>query len=199
MPNRRVSCSWLALLAVGFFGLKTPAVAAVIDFEGFADVTVLTTQVGGLTFTNATVLKSGAAGGSLNEIDFPPHSGVNVVVDNGGLISIVFASPQANVGGFFTYSTSVTLTAFDALDNAVGSDTSASTSNLGSHEFLEVAFAGGISKVTLLGAAAGGAFVLDDLTLSPASIPEPSTLLLLAGALAGAIGRKQMGRRLQRG
>src|SRR5882672_6224065 len=61
----------------------------VLDFEGFSDSDFLTTQIPGLTFSNAMVLTASI---SLNEFDFPPHSGSNVIFDAGGPIGISFAS-----------------------------------------------------------------------------------------------------------
>src|SRR5439155_24858280 len=85
-----------------------PAQAITIDFEGVSNSTQLTTQFSGLAFTNATVITAGI---SLNESAFPPHSGTNVVFDAGGQLRIDFNTPQASVGGFFTYALPLTLTA----------------------------------------------------------------------------------------
>jgi hypothetical protein len=58
------------------FAFATPLFAdsVTINFEGFADGTVITTQYTGLGFLNATIATAGV---SLDELDFPPHSGVN--------------------------------------------------------------------------------------------------------------------------
>src|SRR5438445_3289421 len=45
------------------------------DFEGLVDGTSVGSLIPGLVFTNATVLTAGI---SLNDFDFPPHSGKNV-------------------------------------------------------------------------------------------------------------------------
>jgi hypothetical protein len=61
-------------------------VASIINFETFLDgsaipdSTNITNQFPGLTFSNTTVI---TAGMSLNEFEFPPHSGVNAVFDDG--------------------------------------------------------------------------------------------------------------------
>jgi hypothetical protein len=44
----------------------------VLNFEGLPDGTVVTTQFAGMVFSNATVATGGI---SLNEFEFPPHSG----------------------------------------------------------------------------------------------------------------------------
>ena len=177
-------------LTLGFvllLGATTRASATTVDFEGLSDGAVLAAQVPGLTFSNAIVLSAGL---SLNEFEFPPHSGVNVASDAGGPISISFAVPVTSVGGSFTYSAQLTLTAFDGADQLIGQTTSLFSSNLalsgavGSspNELVQIAFAGGISRLVISGDAAGGSFTLDDLTF--ANVPEPGTLGLLLPGLA---------------
>lgn len=160
-----------------------------IDFESLGDSESVTNQFSGLgvTFTNATVLTAGI---SLNEIEFPPHSGDNVVFDDGGAMTGIFSQPVIEVGGSFTYGVPITLTAFDALNNQVGSVTSSFTENFVSsgnppNEFLQVVFASGIARVTITGDNLGGSFVMDDFTFTPAQqpIPEPSTYLLMLTGL----------------
>lgn len=174
------------LLALG----ATKVDAATIDFEGLSDSTTVTAQYPGLTFTNAIVLTAGI---SLNEFEFPPRSGTNVLSDNGGIITITFAAPVTSFSGYFTYLTTLTLTAFGASSNQLGQTGSSFSSNLalsgdpGSspNEFLTLTFASGISSVTIAGDPAGGSFVLDDLMYQAATIasPEPTSLLLLATGL----------------
>lgn len=162
----------------------------VINFEGLSDLESVTTQYPGLTFSNTLALLSITAGGSLNEIDFPPHSGVTVVIDDGGAISVSFATPILSFGGYFTYVAPLSLQAYDGLDNLLASAFSASSTNLEFYggtpnEFIQVAFAGGISKVIITGDPGGGSFALDDATYTTpnaSTVPEPSTILLvLAG------------------
>ena len=108
----------------------------------------------------------------------------------GGPISISFPVPVASVGGSFTYLAQLTLTAFDGADQLTGQTTSLFSSNLalsgavGSspNELVQIAFAGGISRLVISGDAAGGSFTLDDLTF--ANVPEPGTLGLLLPGLA---------------
>ena len=177
-------------LALGFvllFGSALRASATTVDFDVFADGTVLAAQVPGLTFANAIVISAGV---SLNEFEFPPHSGAIVASDSGGPISITFAIPVANVGGAFTYSQPLTLTAFDGADQQIGqanslfSNNAALSGEAGSspNELIQVSFAGGIARIVIEGDAAGGSFTLDDLTF--ASVPEPGTLGLMWPGLA---------------
>jgi hypothetical protein len=163
-----------------------------IDFEGLIEGTAVTNQFSGLTFSNSTVL---TAGSSLNEIDYPPKSGTNVIYDDGGPITISFSTPVLEVGAYLNYTQAITLQAFDAANNLLGSDSTLYSTNLVStgdpgsspNEFLQLNFAGGISMVTFTGDPAGGTFTLDDLTITAAQtnqIPEPSTLALMLGAIA---------------
>jgi hypothetical protein len=165
------------------------ATSLAIDFESLDDSEVLTTQIGGLAFANATALSAGV---SLNEFEFPPRSGTNVVFDDGGGIDIVFESLQGFVGGYFTYLVPITLTAFDSSDNILGATSSSFPSNLAlsgdagssANEFLSLSFAG-ISRVLIAGDLSGSSFVLDDLTLrAPTEVPEPSTISILLPLLS---------------
>src|SRR5215831_7087763 len=120
------------LMILAIVGLLLPgsvlAIPTTIDFESLSDSDSVTIQISGLTFSHTTVLTAGI---SLNEFEFPPHSGANVVFDDGGPITIGFATLQDSVSGFFTYLHSLTFTAFDTFNNVVGTPaTSAFLSNL---------------------------------------------------------------------
>ncbi len=189
----------MTTLVAAILLIASPALAipTTIDFERLADSDQVTNQFSGLIFTNATTITAGI---TLNKFELPPHSGVNVVIDDGGPITIDFATPQDQVSGFFTYSKPLTLTALDALNNTVDTMTSAFSSNLalsgdiGSspNEPLSVAFTSGISHVTIAGDPAGTSFALDDLTFT--TVPEPSTLLLLIIGLCSIAGWKGLRR-----
>ena len=95
---------------------------------------------------------------SLNESEFPPTSGINVAFDDGGPITITFLTPVTNVSAFFTYSSPLTLTAFDNLSNTVASATSLFSANFVSSgnppdELISLSYLAGISEVTIAGAA----------------------------------------------
>jgi len=162
-----------------------------LDFEGFPDSTILSTQYAGFTFSDAIILTAGI---SLNEFEFPPCSGVNVVSDNGGPMSIDFATPVTSFGGYFTYLEPLTINAFDASSDVVGSATSDFSDNdalfgdpgSGPNEFIQVSSADGISSVTITGDPLGGSFTLDNATITTiaSSAPEPATVgLLLSGGI----------------
>jgi hypothetical protein len=166
-----------------------------LDFEGFSDSTVLTNQYPGVTFANATVITAGI---TLNEFELPPHSGTNVVFDDGGPMTISFATPVLSFGGYFTYYEPLTLQAFNASHTQIASATSAFSINVACgygppclgdpssspNEFLQVGFTAGISSVTITGDLAGTSFVLDDATITT-GVPEPGTAFLLLTGLAG--------------
>ncbi len=188
------SLSRAAAFGVLLLGAQCAAAAPVLyDFEAFNDSEALTNQISGLSFGQATVL---AAGLSLNEIEFPPHSGSKVVFDDGGPLSISFAAPVFSVGGFFNYLTALNFSAYDSGDNLLGSLTSLFASNLGlsgdpgssSNEFLSFdSSAGLISKVVISGDALGASFTLDDLSVDAGlTVPEPQSLALVLAACAAA-------------
>jgi uncharacterized protein (TIGR03437 family) len=162
--------------------LRPAAVAGttLLDYEIFGDNTALTNQYSGITFSNAVVFESGI---SLNEFEFPPHSGTNVVSDNGGAITITFAAPVASFSGFFTYRVPVNVTAYNSSNTIVATSNSHFTNNLGlsgaagtsTNDAIQVASANGISKVTITGDAAGSSFTMDDTVLgAPVTTPPPS-------------------------
>jgi Regulator of chromosome condensation (RCC1) repeat len=173
-----------------FCSLSALALPTMIDFESFSDSESLTNQIAELTFSNATVLSAGI---SLNELDFPPHSVSNVIVDDGSPLSILFDAPARLVEGFFTYTANVTMRAFDVGNNLLASVTSLFESNLADigdlgsspNELLSITSLSGISRIEIQGDPAGLSFVLDDLSYLPAitdpdpTVPEPGTLALL--------------------
>ncbi len=166
------------------------AAAVVYDFESLADGQSLSVQIPGLTFANTVALE---AGFSLNEFEFPPRSGSHVVSDDGGAITIEFASPIVSVGAFFTYTAALTLAAYDAGNNLLGSGTSLFVANLaasgdpGSSPNERLSFAdssGRIARVVITGHVQGGSFTMDDLTVDRGhTVPEPSTVALGLGLM----------------
>src|SRR5262245_58531052 len=108
------SLKWCVLPVAFLFSPALWADSVTINFEGLPDLTRVTNQYAGVVFSNAAIATAGV---SLNEFDFPPHSGSNVVFDNGGPIAIIFTSAATAFSGFFTYAAPLTLTAYDALNN----------------------------------------------------------------------------------
>jgi hypothetical protein len=147
-------------------------------------------------FTNASIATAGI---SLNELEFPPHSGSNVAIDSGGPIDVTFSSPIDQFGGYFTYSTRLSLEAFGAGNTELGLVQSKFSSNLaisgvpGSspNELLQFSSSQGIDSVLITGSSKGNSFAMDDIFVT--TTPEPNYLLLLAGALAvaGVVAQKR--------
>jgi hypothetical protein len=191
----------LVVVALSAAGVICSATAGpiVYNFDTFDDGTALTTQYAGLTFTQSTVLK---AGQSLNETAYPPHSADGVVFDDGGPISIVFSTPVFSVGGYFNYSNGLSIAAYDSSDALLGELLGAFHTNLADgsgdpgsapNEFLQFASAGGlISRITITSDSRGSSVVLDDLTVDDGatSIPEPSSIALMAVVLAAGLRRR---------
>ena len=196
LASTRLSMARLgAALALGVAALASATASTVTHgFDGLGDLESLTTQIPGLTFNHALALVDGGLGGSLNELDFPPRSGAVVIIDDGAPIEIVLDSAATVIGAYFTYTTSITLTAFDAGNTLLGSSTSAFSTNLGTggdpgssaNEWISFANLGGnISRVVITGLAAGGSFSMDDLTIErAATVPEPATAALVLSLLA---------------
>lgn len=186
-----------SVLAIGFtvasLGLPCGDASAVtLDFESLADGELVTNQFAGagIIFENAEAQR---AGFSLNEAEFPPRSGAIVVFDSGGPMTLSFATPVSMVAGYFTYTTPLTLRAFDGPGAALGSVGSSFAANMaltgspGSHpnELLRLAFSQGIGRLTITGDPGGASFTLDDLTALP--VPEPSRAALLGMGLSFAL------------
>ena len=201
MPQRLLR---FALLAAFMFHLPSPlyAVPVFLDFESLSDGDAVAGLLGpDVTFSNATIA---AAGISLNELDFPPSSGSNVVVDVGGPMRLDFTGPVSSFSGFFTYVSPLTIQFFDSSANLLGEVVSLFTSNTASgggglpNELLSGAFAG-TAFLTITGAELGGSFTLDDVLFETTDInpvPEPSTLVLLgSGVVALMRYHQRAGRR----
>lgn len=182
-----------AVIFLAFAFLPQFASADEIDFEGLVDSTVLTSQYSGLTFSNTVILSAGIG---LDEFEFPPHSGTNVVSDDGGPLSILFATPISSFSGYFTYFEPLTVTAFDSAHNQIGQSLSLFASNLGlsgdpssfPNELLQVSSGNGISEIVIYGNPNGGSFTMDDLAYQSAAtnVPESSSLILILAGLAFA-------------
>jgi PEP-CTERM motif len=195
--------SRLRLILVGALVAQSAWCGVVIDFESFVDGDVITNQIPGLTFTNAQVATAGI---SLNEFDFPPHSGTNVVFDIGGPITISFESPVLSFGAYFTYLQRLSLAAsgpavpptspvFSKFSNNTGTGGDPGSSP---NEFLEVSFPGGITTVSIMADPAGSSFTMDDATFTPggrAPVPEPaSAFLAMLGLTVFCLLRRAMAR-----
>ena len=192
----------LLCLSSGLLPKETRADSATtttIDFENQGDGT----PVGSLyassrvIFTNAVILTAGI---SLNESDFPPDSGTNVVADTLGPITLTFLTPISSFSGFFTYASPLTLDGFGSSGQLLVTASSLFSENFVSsgnppNELIQLNFPGGIDSVTITGDPLGGSFALDDASFTTvATVPEPGSVsLLFTGmALALIIGRRKL-------
>ena len=180
---------WPLCLTLCLALFPRPGSATTIDFEALPDSVALIDQLAaqGVTFQNALTL---TAGFSLNEADFPPHSGVRVVGDDGiGPMQILFAAPANHISAWFTFSSGLTVSAFDSLGVLQGSYSPVGTSNMGSSTEIALNF-NHISRLAIAGASPAS-LVMDDLTFELASaVPEPGTLSLLGMGLFGLCYRR---------
>ena len=196
----RRSVFLIAVLLLPASWLRADVITA--DFEGLNDGDFVSNQIAGLIFSNAIVLSQGV---SLNEFEFPPHSGNNVVSDASGPITILFSGPAISVDGFFTYGAMLTLSAYDASNNLEATAQSQFSQNFVSsggtpNEEISLDFAGGFSKLVITGDPGGGSFTLDDLTVTTqaavSSVPEPSSIAAIAAAVGLLALRKKSAARL---
>jgi hypothetical protein len=207
MPRISTALPLLIGAAMILFNQK-PAQASVITFETFPDGTAIldstpiTTQFTGLTFSHTTVITAGI---SLDELEFPPTSGTNVIFDDGGTISISFSIPVFSFGAYFTHAVPLTIDVHDGSFTQFDEVSSAYFNNLavsgdpGSHpnEYLSIGLSDGISQVHITGIRFGGnSFTMDDIYIndSPASAPEPRTAFLLTSGLLIIISAARLAR-----
>jgi hypothetical protein len=152
-----------------------------IDFESLALDEFVTNQFADqlVIFGNAVTLVSGI---SLNEIDFPPTSGVNVISGLGaGPLGAAFVQPAHFVAFSITTADTAVVRYYDTTATLLGQ--SLVDANLGSSSRVEFDTAGQvIAGLTFSSLATNNAFFLtvDDFE---AAIPEPSALLAMAVGL----------------
>jgi hypothetical protein len=200
-----------AVLVAALAFMATPVAAApiLIDFEALTEGDT-PGLLSGVTFDSAMVL---TAGTSLNEIEFPPSSGTNVVFNLLSELRLDFTDAVSQVGGYFTYTGTLTLSAFDASNNLLGVASSLysenyATSGNPANELLQIASTEAIAYVTIGSAAGPGSFVLDDLSFEVAEggggdpdpnnpVPEPATVTLMLLGAAVAAGRQKLRARPQ--
>jgi VPDSG-CTERM motif len=168
----------------------TISLATTIDFDSLPD----STDVGmfyhatyGVDFQSAISL---TAGFSLNEVDFPPHSGLVAIGDNvafdGDPMIITFVNPVNTLSAYFAYGSQLTFTAYDSTGTLIGTYVTPTSSHLSSDELISLSF-GNISTLDIAGSSANS-FIMDDLSFNLASagrVPDgSSTLFMLLVSLA---------------
>jgi hypothetical protein len=115
---------------------------------------------------------------------------------------ITFSTAVSGFGGYFTYTEPITLQAFDASQNLLGTVQSAFSTNLGTagdtgsspNEFLSISSQSLITEIVITGDPLGYSFTLDDATIvtRASSVPEPNSFGLFVSMFAGlALFRKR--------
>ena len=178
------------------------AASVTVDFEGISDLTAVNNIYAGsgITFSGGSVYVSGAFGGSLNESEFPPRSGIGVFLNDANTTSILFASPINSFQGFFTYGGPLTLNFYDSGNTLLTSILSGFSANLalsgdiGSlpNEELLAAMLANATRLEIL--APNADFTLDDLTINTSdvsSVPEPASFALAAAGIAWMAWRQR--------
>ena len=187
-------------LSLGLFAC-CDAYADVITFDNLPDLTVVTNQFPGVSFSGAQILTRGS---SLNSQFFPPVSDPNVVYDfQNGNITATFASTPTggitSVGAFVTGNTSITESIFSGTTllgsvSTGGANFVDAGTGLPTNFFMSISGFGITSAVFTNNLGRGNTFTLDNFifTRSDSLAGEPSPLatepspLATPGPVAGA-------------
>jgi len=172
-----------------FMAIPSLSSAAVINFAGFPEFTVLTTQDfgDGVTFAGAEILTCCVTDGSgtLNNAQFPPPAddggstdGVNVAFNPSGPLTLNFTSPTSFFTADFTYSDGLTVKAYnasatliDTVNGACGVAGSGGKNFVGSgcgapNEMVNISTSG-ISQIVITGGSSDN-FSIDDVNFTGA-------------------------------
>jgi hypothetical protein len=185
MPIRNRIIFIFALLA----NLPLASSAVSINFESLpdsSDVGTFYQASYGLTFQSTIAL---TAGFSLNEFDFPPHSGVMAIGDNvendGDPMILTFTHSVNSLSAYFVYGSTLTFSAYDKDGLLLGTYVTPEDTHLGSDQLIELPFSH-FQTLNISGETANS-FIMDDLTFSAdetRSVPDGgNTLVLFCGAL----------------
>lgn len=173
----------------------SPVRAALIDFESLALDEFVTNQFAaeGVLFGNAINL---VAGITLNEIDFPPSSGTNVIAGlDLGALSATIPLGASHVSMQMTTALNASVRFFDSLDALLGEILV--TPNLGGQTLVSFDSLSPIATVSIGDQATGSAFFLtvDDFEFVTSAVPEPSMLVLMIWGLLPVAAARVLRRR----
>lgn len=198
LPGRVLTFRRLLMVIVSLTVWARVTWAIPIDFESLkgsihAPITDQFAASHGVIFGNAVILQSMV---TLNEMVFPPHSGVAVagVLDDAQPMVLTFLTPHSSISGWVSYDAPLTITAFDPAGHLLSTSNSVLGSAVASNEFFLITGIGPIGSIRIAQNAfnSGSSFTLDDLTAAP----EPASVLLLGSGLASLLLRRS--RRLRR-
>lgn len=184
--TNRVPVSMCVIMLCIAVAVSAPARAGILTltFESLNEGEILDTQFAPLGVTVAGNPMVLTAGSLLNEIDFPPRSGNNVLTDATGPITFNFTPFGAlSVSGYLTYNTTLTFQVFSATNVLLDSKLSSATANLGAQELVGFSGVGDIASLVITGDLAGQSFTLDDITFET-PVPEPQTYVLILSVLS---------------
>ena len=191
--------SFLSISALLFcFAAHSSAAVITINFDGVADLSDASSlySADGVNISSGFILVSGAFGGSLNELEFPPRSGEGVFLNDSDTTTLTFLNPITSFEAFFTYGGPITINFYDSSDSLLttilsGFSTNVALSGDPGSSPNEQLIATGLASATRAEILATSAdFTLDDLTFEivetpgGSEVPEPATLSLAGGTLA---------------
>lgn len=188
--------------------LSAPAYAGIIDFENMPQTYWFyggqqnfgSYWAGVFIGPNSTILENQVYG--YNDPAFPPHSGHAVLFSySDPSISFTLDNPVNTFSFWYTTGLDASVTAYDALNNVLHTDTLLPNSWSNSL-YSWTSPASDIKKITILGS--GNSYTIDDfsapfVTGQPSNfnaVPEPGTLALMGlGAAGAALARRFKARR----
>lgn len=163
--------------------MASAAQATTLDFEGLAEGALAPNTFAGVTISGGQVLTSGI---SLNEFEFPPKSGLNVLSNVGSQTSFDFSGFVTSFSAYVTGTGVVSLSLYDGV-TLLGSAATGGANyvSAGTPNFL-LSVPGAHITRALLSTAAGFDYTVDDVSFAAgAGVPEPATWALMLVGLGG--------------
>jgi hypothetical protein len=192
--NQFVTIAAVAILTAGL----AKADLVLMDFENFSDFSSVAGAYAaqGVTFSSGFVVNAGnPCFGSLFEAEFPPFSGCGVFLNDaflGDTTTLTFASPVTSFQGYITYGGPLTIEFFNASNLSLMSLSSTFPSNLGlsgtglPNELFSAPVLANATRIVITAPSVD--FTMDDVTvetLGSSVVPEPGTITMMFGSIAG--------------